>query len=68
MTELNNIQENSKELNFDFKNSIQLMVKIRTSEKFIRDAFWDEKIFSFLHLSITQHERHYILHIGVHLF
>lgn len=54
MTELNNIQENSKELNFDFKNSIQLMVKIRTSEKFIRDAFWDEKIFSFLHLSIGQ--------------
>lgn len=33
---------------------IRLMVKIRTTEMFIRNTFWDEKIFSFLHLSIGQ--------------
>ena len=31
-----------------------MMTKIRTTEVFIRNAFWDEKIFSFLHLSIGQ--------------
>lgn len=39
---------------FCFESAIKIMVKIRTSEMFIRDAFWDEKIFSFLHLSIGQ--------------
>ena len=40
--------------NFSFEQAIRMMVKIRTSEMFIRDTFWDEKIFSFLHLSIGQ--------------
>ncbi len=48
------VNTSSRVFNFDYKVSIQLMVKIRTSEMFIRDAFWDEKIFSFLHLSIGQ--------------
>ena len=39
---------------FSFEKAIRMMDKIRTSEMFIRDAFWDEKIFSFLHLSIGQ--------------
>ena len=39
---------------FSFEKAIRMMVRIRTSEMFIRDAFWDEKIFSFLHLSIGQ--------------
>jgi TPP-dependent pyruvate/acetoin dehydrogenase alpha subunit len=39
---------------FSFEKAIRMMVKIRTSEMFIRDAFWDEKIFSFLHLSLGQ--------------
>ena len=39
---------------FRFEQAIRMMVKIRTSEMFIRDTFWDEKIFSFLHLSIGQ--------------
>mgnify|MGYP005734515939 CR=1 FL=1 len=44
----------SRAVEFSFENAIRMMVKIRTSEMFIRDAFWDEKIFSFLHLSIGQ--------------
>ena len=39
---------------FNFEAAIRSMVKIRTSELFIRDTFWDEKIFSFLHLSLGQ--------------
>lgn len=39
---------------FSFEKAIRMMVKIRTSETFIRDVFWDEKIFSFLHLSLGQ--------------
>ena len=39
---------------FCYQESIKMMVRIRTAEMFIRDAFWDEKIFSFLHLSIGQ--------------
>ena len=39
---------------FSFEKSIRMMVRIRTAETFIRDTFWDEKIFSFLHLSIGQ--------------
>ena len=47
-------KENQMTSDFDFKTSIQMMTKIRVSERFIRDAFWDDKIFSFLHLSIGQ--------------
>lgn len=39
---------------FSIEKSIRMMVRIRTSETFIRDTFWNEKIFSFLHLSIGQ--------------
>lgn len=39
---------------FNFEAAIRSMVKIRTSELFIRDTFWNEKIFSFLHLSLGQ--------------
>ncbi len=39
---------------FDYEKAIRMMVKIRVVERFIRDAFWDEKIFSFLHLSFGQ--------------
>ena len=54
MKEKDIFQENQMTSDFDSKKSIQMMTKIRVSEKFIRDAFWDEKIFSFLHLSIGQ--------------
>jgi TPP-dependent pyruvate/acetoin dehydrogenase alpha subunit len=39
---------------FSYQRAIEIMVKIRTSEAFIRDTFWNEKIFSFLHLSLGQ--------------
>ena len=39
---------------FSYKKAVKLITKIRTVENFIRKAFWDEKIFSFLHLSIGQ--------------
>jgi TPP-dependent pyruvate/acetoin dehydrogenase alpha subunit len=39
---------------FLFEDVIKKMVKIRTAETFIRDSFWDEKIFAFLHLCIGQ--------------
>ena len=39
---------------FFYKDAIKQMVRIRTAEEFIRDSFWDEKIFSFLHLCIGQ--------------
>jgi TPP-dependent pyruvate/acetoin dehydrogenase alpha subunit len=38
----------------DIEKAIRMMVRIRTAETFIRDTFWNEKIFSFLHLSIGQ--------------
>jgi TPP-dependent pyruvate/acetoin dehydrogenase alpha subunit len=39
---------------FNFEKAIRTMVMIRTAELFIRESFWNEKIFSFLHLSIGQ--------------
>jgi len=42
----------SRELHYEA--AIRMMVKIRTAELFIRDTFWNEKIFSFLHLSLGQ--------------
>jgi len=40
--------------NFPYKRAVEMITKIRTAEVFIRNTFWDEKIFSFLHLSIGQ--------------
>ena len=55
MSTLIKIPENQPDRSvFSYKEAIKKMVKIRTAEIFIRDSFWDEKIFSFLHLSIGQ--------------
>lgn len=45
---------NSETQAWNDESAIRMMVKIRTAEMFIRNTFWDEKIFSFLHLSIGQ--------------
>ena len=37
-----------------FEKSIKKIVQIRTAEEFIAEKFFDEKIFSFLHLTIGQ--------------
>ncbi len=42
------------DMNNFFEESIKMIVKIRTSEEFIAEKFFDEKIFSFLHLTIGQ--------------
>lgn len=41
-------------MNFDFKKAVKMIVKIRTAEEFIAKKFFEEKIFSFLHLTIGQ--------------
>ena len=46
--------KNAGNQHWNYEAAIRMMVKIRTAELFIRNAFWDEKIFSFLHLSIGQ--------------
>jgi len=39
---------------FNYQSAIEKMVEIRTAENYVRDYFWNNKIFSFLHLSIGQ--------------
>ena len=39
---------------FNYQAALRSMVRIREVEWFIRNAFWEHKIFSFLHLSLGQ--------------
>lgn len=41
-------------MKIDIEKSIRMIVRIRTAEEFIASKFFEEKIFSFLHLTIGQ--------------